>query len=76
MNPILQILQTIRPEFDFSASQNYFGDGLLDSFDMVLLVSELEKVYNISISGLDIIPENFESLKSIQQLLEKYGIQQ
>ncbi len=76
MNQILEILQNIRPEFDFSTSDNYFADGMLDSFDMVLLVNEIEKVYNISIRGLDIIPENFNSLSSIGQLLAKYGVQQ
>jgi len=75
MNQILEILQNIRPEFDFSTSNNYFADGMLDSFDMVLLVNEIEKVYNISIRGLDIIPENFNSLSSIEQLLAKYGVQ-
>ena len=37
---ILKILSEIRPEFDFKTSQDFFEDGMLDSFDLVTLVSE------------------------------------
>jgi acyl carrier protein len=70
---IAEILKEIRPEFDFTASQDFIGDGMLDSYDMVTLVSDLDKAYGISISGLDIVPENFQNIASIQELLQKYG---
>ena len=73
MQTIDEILKGIRPEFDFTASQDFIGDGMLDSFDIVTLVSELDKTYGISISGLDIVPEYFQNISSIQQLLQKYG---
>jgi acyl carrier protein len=66
------ILKRIRPEFDFAESQDFIGDGMLDSFDIIMLISELDKTYNISISGLDIVPEHFQNISSIQTLLEKY----
>jgi acyl carrier protein len=69
---IEDILKGIRPEFDFTASQDFVGDGMLDSFDMVTLVSDLDKVYGISISGVDIVPENFQNIASIEKLLRKY----
>jgi acyl carrier protein len=67
------ILKEIRPEFDFAASENFIDDGMLDSYDIVTLVSDLDKAYGISISGLDIVPENFQNIASIQKLLRKYG---
>jgi len=70
---IEEILKEIRPEFDFTASQDFVGDGMLDSYDIVTLVSDLDKAYGISISGLDIVPENFQNVASIQKLLQKYG---
>lgn len=73
MPTIAEILKEIRPEFDFTASQDFVGDGMLDSFDIVTLVSDLDKAYGISISGLDIVPENFQNIASIQKLLQKYG---
>lgn len=72
VSTIAEILKEIRPEADFSASQDFLGDGMLDSHDIVALVSDLDKSYEISISGLDIVPENFQSIASIQNLLQKY----
>jgi acyl carrier protein len=70
---IAEILQEIRPEFDFTASKDFVGDGMLDSFDIIALVSDLDKAYGISISGVDIVPENFQNIAAIQALLQKYG---
>lgn len=73
MQTIEEILKEIRPEFDFTASQDFVGDGMLDSYDIVTLVSDLDKAYGISISGVDIVPEYFQNIASIQKLLQKYG---
>ena len=68
-----EILKEIRPEFDFSTSNDFLTDGMLDSFDMVTLVAALDKNYGISIQGTDIVPENFQNLQSIEALLRKTG---
>lgn len=70
---VLNILSGIRPEFDFSRNTNFIKEGMIDSFDLVLLVSELDKEFGISIDGIDIIPENFSSLSQIVELLKKNG---
>ena len=75
MNTIADILKEIRPEFDFTTSKDFMADGMLDSFDMVTLVSTLDKTYGISISGVDIVPENFRNLETIAALLRKNGVQ-
>ena len=72
MKTIEEVLKGIRPEFDFTTSQDFLGDGMLDSFDMMTLVSDLDKEYGISIAGVDIVPENFQNIASIQNLLHKY----
>jgi len=71
---ILDILQDIRPEFNFNDDVNFIEQGMLDSFDIVSLVTSLESEFGILIDGLDIIPENFESIRSIILLLEKNGL--
>jgi acyl carrier protein len=76
MKSVCQILQEIRPEADFGASHDFVEDGLLDSFDVVTLVSELEDVYSISITGTDILPENFHNIAAINALLDRYGVHQ
>lgn len=71
---ILNILQEIRPEFDFSQEINFIEEGMLDSFDVVSLVTTLDESFGISIDGMDIVPENFASIDSIQSLLIKNGV--
>jgi len=74
MKSVAEILKGIRPEFDFSASNDFQADGMLDSFDMVTLVAALDKNYGISIQGTDIVPENFQNLQTIEALLRKSGV--
>ena len=62
MEQIKKILTEIRPEFDFESSSDFIEDGYLDSFDLVTLVAEVDETFNISIDGLDIVPENFMSV--------------
>lgn len=75
MKSIADILKEIRPEFDFTTSNDFIGDGMLDSFDVVTLVSALDKNYSVSIPGTDIVPENFQNLLTIESLLRKIGAQ-
>lgn len=73
MDKIYEILEELRPEFDFQESDNFIEDGYLDSFDIITLVSEIEEKYNVSIKGLDIVPENFETVETIIKLIQKSG---
>jgi acyl carrier protein len=75
MSSVRDLLENIRPEFDFSASSDFIADGMLDSFDVVTLVAALDETYGISIDGVEIVPDNFRNLDSIAALLRKYGIQ-
>lgn len=74
MKSVREILNEIRPEFDFAGSQDFIEDGMLDSFDMMMLVSELDKNFAISIEGTDITPENFKNVQTIESLLVKSGV--
>lgn len=73
MEQIYEILQTLRPEFDFKSSDNFVDDGYLDSFDVVSLVAELESTFQIQIDAMDILPENFSNIDSILNLVCKNG---
>ncbi len=68
---IYEILADLRPEFDFKNSENFVEDGYLDSFDIVTLISTIEEKYNIVVDGLDVLPENFESVDAIISLINK-----
>ena len=70
---IVEILTDLRPEFDFNEEVNFIEEGMLDSFDVVSLVDELESQFNIKINGTDVIAENFSSLDKIEALVKKSG---
>lgn len=71
---IINILTELRPEFDFTREGvNFIEDGMLDSFDLITLVNELDGAFGISIDGVDILPENFCSVDAIANLLVKNG---
>jgi len=72
MTEIVKILELIRPDESFSNSINFIEDGLLDSFDLLVLVTELDNHFSISIEGTEILPENFENLDTITKLVTKY----
>lgn len=68
---IQEILQGLRPEFEFGPGVDFIAEGMIDSFDMVNLVSELEENFGIVIDGIDILPENFSTLEAIESLVNK-----
>ncbi|MGV0845873.1 acyl carrier protein [Empedobacter falsenii] len=70
---IIEILNGIRPEFDFGTETEFISNGMLDSFDLITLVTELDETFGISIDGTDILPENFETVDAIEALLIKNG---
>lgn len=75
MDKIYEILEELRPEFDFKSSEDFIEDGYLDSFDVISLISIFEERFDISIDGLDLIPENFVNIDTIVALLSKYNVE-
>ena len=69
MEKLIEILKGIRPDIDIE-NKTLVDDGVLDSFDIVTLVSELIDAYDIELSVEDILPENFNSVEAIQQLID------
>ena len=73
MEEIREILIDTRPEYDFLDDVDFIESGMLDSFDVLTLVTELEEKFNICIDGSNILPENFCSIKAIENLIVKSG---
>lgn len=68
---ILKMLNEIKPEQNFSGSKNYITEGILDSFDIIELITLLEGEFDIKIDGMDVIPEYFSNIDQIEKLVEK-----
>lgn len=67
---IIEILTELRPEFDFTENVDFIEDGMLDSFDIVSLVDELEEAFGVMIDGVNVVSKNFSSLDAIVELLK------
>ncbi len=70
MEEILKILREIKPGVDFEGRTDLVSGGILDSFDIISLVSELNEVLDIEIPVEEIVPENFESAEAIKKLAD------
>ena len=68
---ILEMLEELKPGEDYSGSNSFVDDGLLDSFDIISLVSMLEEKYDVAVDGLDIIPAYFQNIETILNLVKK-----
>ena len=71
MEKLLSILQEIRPDVDFVNEKKLIDDAILDSFDIISIVSELNDAYNIEINVEDLEPYNFNTVEAMLELIEK-----
>ncbi len=69
MEKLLEILHQIRDDIDFADEKALVDDGVLDSFDIVSIVSELSMEYDIDISIDDMTAENFNSAKAMYEMV-------
>lgn len=71
MNEIIEILSDLHPDIDFETTKNLVDNKILDSFDIVSLIAEINDNFDIAISAEEITPENFNSAEAIWALVER-----
>lgn len=71
MEKLLDILEGIRPDLDFETEKRLVDDGILDSFDIISLVGEIYNVFGVEIDVVDLLPENFNSIESMYELIKR-----
>jgi len=69
VDKILEILKNLHPEHDYSNSDDFIKESLIDSLDVVILVDRLEKEFGVFIDGADVVPENFKNLNTIRNFI-------
>ncbi len=67
---IIEILTEICPGIDFEAEKALIDDGLIDSLDIVAVVTELMETFDVELGVDDLTPENFNSVEAIAELIE------
>lgn len=70
MEKLLEILKGIRPDVDFENETALIDDGILDSFDVVSIISELDNEFDVQVRITELDPENFNSVEAIWQLVQ------
>lgn len=71
MDELLNILNEVNADVDFENCDTLIDDGLLDSFDIVSIVGELNDAFDIEITPIDIVPDNFNSAKAMWAMIQK-----
>jgi acyl carrier protein len=71
MEELLKIMSEIRPDIDFSTATQLIDNEILDSFDIVSMVSEINDAFAIEINVNDLLPENFNSAEALYALIQK-----
>ncbi len=71
MEQLLAIMSEIRPDVDFNTADKLIDDSVLDSFDIISIVSEVNEQFGIEINVNDLLPENFNSAAALYDLIQK-----
>lgn len=71
MEKLLDILTDLHPDVDFVSCKTLIDDKILDSFDIVSIISEINSEYDVAIPAEEIKPENFNSAKKIYELVQR-----
>lgn len=71
MEELLNILNDLHPDVDFTAEDDLIGEGILDSLDIVTLITEINSTFDVSIPAEEVVPENFNSAASLWTLIQR-----
>ena len=71
MEELLEILEDLHPEVDFDTEDGLIDNKILDSFDIVTIVAEVNDEFDVAIPAEELIPENFNSAQALWALIER-----
>ena len=71
MEELIEGLKSVKPGYDFTEDTELIKNKVFDSLAMIQLVAELSDEFDVEITAEDIVPENFESVKSIYNMIKR-----
>ena len=71
MDQVLAILKNAKPDVDFASEKALIDNNILDSFDIISIVTDLNDTFNIEINIASLLPENFNSAEALYDLIKK-----
>ena len=70
MDEFIKMLNKIKPNVDFEKEDALVDEGILESLDIISIISEIADQYGVHIPSDEIIPDNFNSAKALYELVE------
>ncbi len=71
METILEILAEVKPGLDLSSETELVDSGILDSMAIIQLVARLSDEFDVEITPVDLVPENFNSVQAIEAMIRR-----
>lgn len=71
MDELKGILEEIRPDIDFENEKQLIDNGILDSIDIIAIITEINDAFDVDINVQHLLPENFNSMEAIYSLIQK-----
>ena len=71
MEELKELLEGIRPDIDFDKEKKLIDDGILDSIDIIGMITEINDAFDVETNVQYLLPENFNSIEAIYALIQK-----
>ena len=71
LDAMIELLEVVKGDVDYASCTTLIDDHVLDSFDILSIISTLNDAYDISIPAAEIVPENFNSAASLLAMVER-----
>ncbi|MBE5890733.1 MAG: acyl carrier protein [Lachnospiraceae bacterium] len=68
---LMEILEELRPDIDFENETALIDDHIMESFDVVALVSSLSDEFDITVRPKDLLPKNFNNVDAMVELIDR-----
>ncbi len=69
MEELKRILEEVRPDIDFDSEKKLIDDGILDSIDIIAIITGINDEFSLDINVQYLLPENFNSMEAMYQLI-------
>lgn len=76
MEKLIEVLKISKPETDsedFLAAKDLYGQGVIDSLDILVILDEICAAFNISLTAADLRREDFKTVESLYEMVKRHG---
>ena len=64
-------MMPLHPDVDFETCTTLIDDKILDSFDIVSLIAEIDNTFDVAVPAEEIVPENFNSAEALWAMIQR-----